>query len=181
MKRNIHANRSATRTIRAGVALASAAALFLSHMALPAAAQGQGQGPQAQGRALTASLVQGLDFGSVGNNPSIPGTAVVDAVAGTKTVTGGATDLGGIHAPAVFDIRGERQRAFTITLPAQITIAGPGGSSTTINNFTSSPALVGVLDNSGKATVTVGATLQVSGGLATGAYTNFFDITVTYQ
>lgn len=166
-----------------GVVAVSCCAFVLSVALLmhPASAQGVGKGPMAQGRGLTATLVQGLDFGSVGNSPTVPGTATVDPVSGTKTVAGGATDLGGVHAAAVFNIRGAKQRAFAITLPSQITITGPGGSTTTINNFTSDPAAVGVLDGNGKATVTVGATLQVSGGLATGAYTNLFDITVTYQ
>lgn len=148
----------------------------------PAAAQGQGLGPPAnQGRALTATLVQSLNFGNVGNNPSAPGSAIIDPASGTKTVTGGATDMGGVHSPAIFEIRGERLRSFVITLPVQITIAGPGGATATIDDFSSSPSLVGTLDNSGKAMVNVGATLQLSGSLANGAYTNLFDITVSYQ
>lgn len=164
--------------------VALCAALFLGLTMTSAAAQVCGTPPcgaAGGGKPLTATLLQGLNFGNLGNNPSLPGAATVDPVSGSKTVTGGATDLGGVHAPAIFDIRGEKLRTFTITLPVQITLAGPGGSTTTIDTFASNPALVGVLDNTGKATVTVGARLQVSGPLATGAYTNLFDITVTYQ
>lgn len=150
--------------------------------ATPVAAQGQGLGPPAnKGRALTATLVQSLNFGNVGNNPSAPGSAIIDPASGAKTVTGGAIDMGGVHSPAIFEIRGERLRSFEITLPVQIAIAGPGGSTATIDAFTSSPSLFGTLDNSGRAIVNVGATLRVSGSLANGAYTNLFDITVTYQ
>lgn len=170
--------------VRSGLAAALGAALLACLLTRPVAAQVCGTppcGPGGGGQPLAATLVQSLDFGNVGNSPSLPGAATVDPATGTKVVTGGATDMGGVHAPAIFDIRGERLRAFTITLPAQITIAGPGGSTTTIDNFTSSPVLAGVLDSTGKATVSVGATLHVSGPLANGAYTNLFDITVTYQ
>lgn len=172
--------------VRNGVLAVLCSAFLLGSLAGPAAAQTCGTPPCGAGGAgggkpLSASLVQGLNFGNVGNDPSLPGTATVDPLTGTKTVTGGATDMGGTHAPAIFDIRGEKLRTFTITLPVQITIAGPGGSTTTIDNVISSPALVGVLDSTGKATVAIGGTLQLSGPLSIGAYTNLFDITVTYQ
>lgn len=131
----------------------------------------------AQGRPIKATLVQNLDFGIVGATDVI-GTVTVTS-AGSKTVSAGILDLGGVAVAATFDIQGERNTVFTITLPASATIT-VGGSTAQLTQFESTPSLTGTLNAKGQATVTVGATLNLTPSLAEGAYTGVFDIIVSY-
>lgn len=130
-------------------------------------------------RPVTIALLQNLDFGIVGTTVN-PGTVVIDPATGLKTVTGGALNLGGVHTPAIFDVTGEKNSTFTIVLPSQITIVAPGGGTAVVNAFTSSPSSVGLFNQQGQGSVTVGATLNVSSVTAEGAYTAPFSVTVAY-
>ena len=130
-------------------------------------------------RPITITLLQNLDFGIVGTTVN-PGTVVVDPATGLKTVTGGALDLGGVHTSAIFTVTGEKNSTFTIILPSQITIVAPGGGTAVVNAFTSSPSSVGLFNQQGQATLTVGASLNVSSVTAQGAYTAPFSVTVAY-
>lgn len=131
------------------------------------------------GRPIKVTLVQSLDFGVIGV-PNITGSATI-LPDGTKQVSAGILDLGGVSTPAVFLVQGERLTFFSISLPAGGTVTLPGGPSAILSDFRSSPGTTGQFDSSGKATVTVGATMQLSPGLWEGAYTDPFDIIATYQ
>lgn len=133
----------------------------------------------AQGRPIKVTLVQNLDFGIIGV-PITTGTATI-LPDGTKQLSAGILDLGGLPAPAVFLVQGERLTFFSIDLPASGTVTLPGGPSALLSGFTSSLGITGQFDSSGKATVSVGATMQVDPGLWEGAYADPFDIVVTYQ
>lgn len=133
----------------------------------------------AQGRPIKVTLVQNLDFGIIGV-PNTTGTATI-LPDGTKQVSAGILDLGGVSSPAVFQIQGERLTFFSIGLPASGTVTLPGGPSTTLSDFKSSLGTTGQFDSSGKATVLVGATMRVDPGLWEGVYTDPFDIVVAYQ
>lgn len=130
------------------------------------------------GNAITISLTQDMAFGTLAPDISLAGTAVINPTTGTKTVTGGVFDFGGIHTAAIFAVSGKKNTAFTITLPGAVTLTS-GGNSMTLNGFTSDPA-VGLLNNGGNANVTVGATLQVGANQPAGTYTGIFDVTVNY-
>ena len=156
-----------------------AAWLLLSSFS-PAVSQACGTPPCGGGQPISITWAQDLDFGTLAGDGTSAGTATINPVSGAKTVAGGVYDFGGISNPATFNLKGTRNTAFTITLPASITLTS-GGNTMTLNGFTSSPSLVGVLDNSGKATVAVGATLQVGTSQAAGAYSGIFTITVDYQ
>lgn len=134
--------------------------------------------PCSTGTPISISVTQNMAFGTLAPDVSISGTAVINPSTGTKTVTGGVFDFGGVHNPAIFAVTGKKNTAFTITLPAAITLDF-GGNSMTLNTFTSNPA-VGLLDGAGTATLTVGATLQVGTNQPAGAYTGIFDVTVNY-
>jgi hypothetical protein len=124
-------------------------------------------------------ILQPLEYALVGSSAA-SGTVTIDSATGTKVAGGGAVNLGGIHTRALFEINGEKNRSFSIMLPGSITITAPGGATTTITGFESTPAFTGTLDNQGKAQVYVGAVLQVAAGQTTGTYTSIFDITVDY-
>jgi hypothetical protein len=130
------------------------------------------------GRSIGITLLQNLDFGSLGV-ATTSGTATVDAN-GIKTVSAGILDLGGVALPAVFQITGEKNVVFTITLPASATINPIAGAGVLLTDFQSTPSLTGILDNTGKATVTVGATINLSPGMPESTYSGPFDIQVSY-
>lgn len=131
------------------------------------------------GRAISVNLVQNLDFGNLGV-AGTAGTATIGAD-GAKSVSAGILDLGGAAMPAVFQITGEKNLTFTITLPASVTISPVTGPPAQLTGFQSTPSLTGVLSNSGKATVTVGATINLTPGMAESTYGGQFDILVAYQ
>lgn len=132
-----------------------------------------------QGRPLKATLMQNLDFGIIGATTG-SGTVTIQP-GGAKILSAGIMDLGGVSAPAIFLVQGEKYQAFTISLPGSATITLPGGISAVLTNFESTPSLIGTLDNRGQAIVTVGATLNVTPQLWEGVYTDPFDIIVSYQ
>ncbi len=150
--------------------------LALSAGTPKAPAQGKGGG----GKPITITQMQVLDFANIGSVLAASGTAVLDPSTGVKLVTGGVVNFGGVHLLAMYDLTGSNNGSYTIILPGTITITEPGGTTTTITNFTSFPSGTGTFSGQGKATLIVGATLQVAAGQASGVYTSLFDVTVTY-
>ncbi len=69
---------------------------------------------------------------------------------------------------------------YTITIPASVTLTGPG-STYTIDNFVTAPAVL-VTDGAGEATFFIGGRLQSIGGdtYNDGTYNDTFNITVNY-
>jgi hypothetical protein len=132
---------------------------------------------------LTITKVNDMNFGTVAVSSSTAGTVIL-APAGTRSVTGGAQVVvtGGGGTAASFNITGEGTSTYAITLPADGTVTViSGANSMPVNTFTSSPATTGTL-SSGAQTVTVGATLEVAAGQATGTYTSAaFNVTVAYN
>ncbi len=125
-----------------------------------------------------------MDFGSI----SAGGTTgtVILATDGSRTTTGGTSVLsGGPGAAASFDVTGEGNNTYSITLPGSVTLTGPGSPGTDMiaNNFVSLPLTTGTL-SSGAQTLVVGATLAVdtAGNQTAGAYTSAtFTVTVNYN
>jgi hypothetical protein len=124
-----------------------------------------------------------MNFGSVAVK-SLGGTVVL-ATDGGRTATGDVTIASGISgAAASFDVTGEGNYTYAITLPStDYTITRVSGSETmTVNTFVSNPSGTGAL-TAGAQTLTVGATLNVAGSQVAGTYTNAigFDVTVNYN
>jgi len=122
-----------------------------------------------------------MNFGNVAVSATIAGTAIL-APAGTRT-TGGA---GGVTLPATtgsvsaasFNVSGQANYTYAITLPSTCTITS-SGHTMTVNSFTSSPATTGTLSALGSQTLTVGATLNVAAAQTPGTYTNATGVPVT--
>jgi len=94
----------------------------------------------------------------------------------------------GTVTAATFNISGEKDYTYAITLPANETVVltETGLETMAVNDFTSlttttTGSLTGALNGTGTDVVTVGATLSVSGTQASGVYTGTFDITVAYN
>jgi len=130
---------------------------------------------------ITIAKTVDMNFGNVAVSATLAGTAVL-APAGTRT-TGGA---GGVTLPATvgtvtaatFTVSGQASYTYAITLPASATITS-SGNTMTVNAFTSSPSATGLLSSGGSQTLTVGATLNVAAGQASGTYTNASGVPVT--
>jgi hypothetical protein len=123
-----------------------------------------------------------MNFGNVAVSATVAGTTIL-APAGTRT-TGGA---GGVTLPAntgtvtaaTFTVSGEPTFTYAITLPSSATITDASSHTMTVNSFTSNPSSTGVLSGGGSQTLTVGATLNVLAGQASGSYTNATGVPVT--
>lgn len=132
------------------------------------------------GRSIGLSPVQDLSFGTLGVG-NVAGTATVDT-AGGKTVSAGVIDLGGIATAAVFDVTGEKNMAFSIAiLTPSVTLQAGAIPGPLLSNFQISPSPFGVLNNTGKATISIGASLSLSPSLAEASYGGTFDVMVAYQ
>jgi hypothetical protein len=127
---------------------------------------------------IAISKTVDMNFGNVAVNASA-GTVIL-APAGTRTRTGGCTlpAVTGTVTAASFGVTGLATATFAITLPGSITITD-GTNNMTVDTFTSNPSVTGTVP----ATLTVGATLNVSGGQVPGVYTTAspFTVTVNYN
>jgi len=133
---------------------------------------------------ITISNTQALAFGKFVAGSG--GSVTVNA-SGARSASGGVLLLAsGGGAVAQFNITGDPNAAYAVTLPADdvvtITIAGGGGgSSMAVNSFVSSPAATGTLNGGGAQTLKVGATLTVGAGQAVGNYSGTFNVIVVYN
>lgn len=152
------------RRSRAGIsALALGSALAAGFAAGPAHAQVTDLSPR-----------RDLQFGDAAGDGDLSGTVTVSP-SGTKTVGGGAFDLGGNHQSGEFRLRGDRNTQYSCTLPSQIQITS-GGNSLTVDGFTTDPPLTGSLGGSGQLFMTVGGTLQIPPGQAAGQYSGILSM-----
>ncbi|MFA8433823.1 MAG: DUF4402 domain-containing protein [Marinifilaceae bacterium] len=125
-----------------------------------------------------------LNFGNVAVQSTTAGTVVM-APDGSRTEANGVTlpATPGTVTAASFNVAGEGNYTYAITLPSTCTITHATSASTMeVNAFTSNPSVTGTL-SSGAQTLTVGATLNVSAAQESGAYTSGtdFNVTVNYN
>jgi hypothetical protein len=122
----------------------------------------------------------GLIFGDISSS-SVAGTVIL-STSGNRTTTGGATvNSSSSGSPATFDVSGDANASFSITLPVSITLSDGSSNNMIVDNFTSSPSPAGVLDSSGKQSLFVGATLNVSSNQPFGSYSGLMSVTVDYN
>jgi hypothetical protein len=120
-----------------------------------------------------------LNFGDVVAGGAA-GTVVVTP-AGARGAGGGATlGSGAAVTAAAFNVTGQANATYAITLPGSATVTS-GVNTMTVNTFTSNPTPTGTLSAGGSQALAVGATLQVGANQATGTYTGTFDVTVAYN
>jgi hypothetical protein len=129
---------------------------------------------------IAISEVTNLDFGNVAISAVSAGTLVMDATsAGVRTLTGGVTlpAVSGTHQAASFDVTGNTNYTFTVTLPSGNLDLASGLNHMQVNTFTQS-AGSGTL-TSGAQTIYVGATLNVTAAQPAGSYVSGTPFTVT--
>jgi hypothetical protein len=124
--------------------------------------------------------LNGIVFGDIGAS-GIPGTVTIGSD-GSRTSTGGATvNSNTSGTPAKFEVSGDPNALYVITLPTSIVITSPAGDSMTIERFTSTPSADGRLDPSGRQDLFVGATMNVDSFQPFGAYQGIMATTVEYN
>lgn len=126
---------------------------------------------------LQVANATALYFGTVVPSIANADTVIVSAT-GAKTCGAELTCLTSDHTAAAFNVTGETDRVYTITLPNSVQISN-GSENMDVDNFTGSKAS-GTL-TSGADSFTVGGTLDVGANQAAGEYTGTFTVTVEYQ
>jgi len=124
----------------------------------------------------------GLAFGSFAAGA---GGTVIVSPAGVRSKTGGVLLVTSPVNAASFNVTratGACNQTYTITLPANGTVTlTSGANSMAVNNFVSNPSGNGQLQfPSCSQVLTVGATLTVAVGQATGNYNGTFPVTVVF-
>lgn len=126
-----------------------------------------------------------LDFGKISPGAT-GGTVALPAVSGTPTRTPSGDVLlpviTGTVTAAQFDVSGEADFTYSITLPSNGTVIMVHNVTDQIpvNYFNSSIGGSGLLDGTGQQSFYVGATAVISAAQPSGAYTADFDVTVAY-
>jgi len=132
---------------------------------------------------IAIAKVADMNFGNIGIDENNAGVVTLSA-GGDRSKSGGVSlpATSGTVAAASFEVTGQPNYTYAITLPNSLVIAS-GDNTMIVNAFTSSPAATGTLSAAGAQTVNVGASLNVGAGQAEGTYTSTtpFEVTVNYN
>ena len=124
--------------------------------------------------------ITSMVFGDISSS-ALTGTVVLDPT-GTRLSTGGVTINSAVPgSAATFDVSGDPNTTYTITLPSSITLTNPLGNSMLVDNFNSAPSISGSLDGSGEQVLQVGGTLNVQSNQIFGSYSGLMSVTVEYN
>jgi Domain of unknown function (DUF4402) len=148
---------------------------------LAAAALVAGILPPAVAALASLSLTgdSGLGFGQVVATAT-PGTVTVTP-AGTRSASGGVALGNGLGVSAAsFEVTGEPNTSYSITLPSAVTLSA-GASSMTADNFTSSTGGSGLLGPGGTQSFSVGADLHVGASQPAASYTGTYAVSIVYN
>ena len=129
---------------------------------------------------ITLTNRSGMVFGDISAS-NTPGTIVLNPD-GSRQATGGASFSSTAGSgPAVFDVAGEPNTTYAITLPITVILTEPNGGSMVVNDFTSQPDGTGLTDTGGQQSLFVGATLNVGSNQITGSYSGIMSVTIGYN
>lgn len=163
------------------------AAIVLATVAIlssPAALHAAQATSSATAEVMTPIAISNTAALRFGKFSALTGGTVVISAAGARSATGAvvlsSTNAGGA---ASFDVSGDPNATYAITLPGSATITHSVDNTKTmsIGTFTSNPSGTGTLSAGGAETVTVGATLTVGNAQTTGSYSGTFDVSVEYN
>ena len=134
-------------------------------------------------RGLAITKTSDLVFGSVSRPPAGSGSVTIDPATGARTTAGSVVGFA-LPAPsrAVFNVTGEGGQAFSISVPATISMSGPQSMLvTTTNSASASPVLSGAIGAQGAYAFGVGGAAPINASTQIGAYTGSFTVTVSYN
>lgn len=122
----------------------------------------------------------GIVFGDISSSSSA-GTVTI-STDGSRTTSGGATvNTNTSGTPALYEVSGDPNAYYSITLPDSIVLTSAAGNTMTVSNFNSVPASSGQLDASGRQNMNIGATLGVGSFQPFGAYSGIMAATIEYD
>ena len=130
----------------------------------------------------TINLVaqNGIVFGDISAS-SIPGTVTIGTDS-SRTTTGGVTvNSNTSGTPALYEVSGDPNATYAVTLPASVVLTSSDGDSMVVNNFSSIPDINGQLDSAGTQKMYIGGTLNVGSFQPFGAYRGVMSTTVDYD
>ena len=141
--------------------------------------------PTATWSQATLQIIEkrGLRFGEWAADEVGTGTVTIPPTSDTTTSSGGLISFGGNIKRARFQLIGEPKAFVIVTLPSSITIRkGTSSHVMTVDNFTMNLTNPVKLNNKGKKTINIGATLHVGAGQRQGNYNddNTFTIFADY-
>jgi len=126
-----------------------------------------------------------LNFGTIASSTSaatvlLTSGNVRSIGSGTATlITTGALNIA--NTVPSFTVNGEPSAAYTITLPASDVTITSSSNTMKVNTFTTSIGGTAGALTAGTQTFTLGASLAIAAGQASGSYTGTFNITVAYN
>ena len=131
-------------------------------------------------RPLTLTKLADMDFGNLGVTGA--GTAVIDPVTNTMSVTGGVIRLGGTPHAARFAGATSSSAVVNIKIPNKtILLTRIGGTQTiALTDFTLDGQSKRSMAQAGVFEFNVGATLRPVANQMDGVYTGTFDVTIQY-
>ena len=127
---------------------------------------------------IAISHTSDMSFGQVVS--STFGGTVSISTAGIRTASGIAVVPSSSSSRAVFEVTGDNNTTYAITLPSSVALSG-SGPDMTLDTFVSNPSDTGLLNGVGAQTLYVGATLHVSANQQAGAYNGTMDVSVAYN
>ena len=131
-------------------------------------------------RPLSLVRIADMDFSTLGVTTG--GTATINPVSGTMTVSGGLVQLTGMPSPARYAGAALKKSVVNIKIPKQpVLIRRVGGTETlTVSNFTLDGQDKRALAQQELFTFAVGAQITVPAGAVEGIYVGDLDVTVQY-
>ena len=129
---------------------------------------------------LTLQRLNDMDFATLGVTTG--GTATIDPLSGSMSVSGGLIPLMGTPSPARYTGAATKNTVVNIRVPKQpVLITRVGGTETlSVSNFTLDGQDKRTLAQSGSFTFAVGADITVPAGTVDGLYTGEIDVTIQY-
>lgn len=115
------------------------------------------------------------------------GSVIINPLTGARTVTNGVAEVNINPAPsrAAFTITGEGGAAYSVSIPAQVTMQSGSNSIvvslTTTYDANQSPKLGNSLGTTGTATFGIGGSIPITSTTASGSYSVVFNTTVAYN
>lgn len=135
---------------------------------------------------ITLQKLTDLEFGTVVRPQAGQGIVTVNPATGARGLSGQGALLnsGSPATRATFSVGGEGGQAFSVVVPATMTMTRAGGGQTltiTLTPTVTGGVLTGSLGSAGSASFGVGGAMTVDPSVANGAYAGNFQVLVTYD
>ena len=133
---------------------------------------------------ITVTATRNLDFGEISTGATGGDFTIDSSGASGTTIAADLASVGGTVQSGRVTVNGDGTRAFTVSLPASVSIVS-GGDNMTVDDFTIEGGAAGAayasnLVGGTEADIDIGGTLAVGGAQAPGTYTANVVVTAAY-